>query len=190
MAKKILIVLGILLFIVLGFAGIVALQPPEYEVIRRTVIEGPSETVYAQVSDFRKWQAWSPWEKLDPDMKRTFEGPESGEGAIYSWSGNDKVGEGRMTILESKPNKLVRIKLEFLKPMTATSTTDFVFSGMGNRTQLMWNMYGNKDFMTKAMCMFMSMDQMVGPDFEKGLAALKEVVEKAPPPPKEEKGKK
>ena len=129
------------------------------------------------MNDLHKWGAWSPWAKLDPAMKETHEGAPAGTGAIYSWAGNSEVGEGRMMITESRPNELVRIKLEFLKPFAATNTTEFTFKPEGNQTAVTWDMTGEKNYISKAMCMFVSMDKMVGGDFEKGLVALKSVSE-------------
>ena len=136
--------------------------------------------VFALVNDFRKWEAWSPWAKLDPSMKTTFEGPAEGLGSIYTWSGNGEVGEGRMTLTDSHPSDLVRIKLEFLKPITATNTTEFTFKPEGNQTAVTWNMTGTNNFMGKAFNLFMNMDKMVGGDFEKGLAQMKSTVESLP----------
>jgi hypothetical protein len=102
-----------------------------------------------------------------------------GTGAVYSWAGNSDVGEGRMTITESRPHELVRIKLEFIKPFSATNTTEFTFKPEGNQTAVRWSMAGENNFVSKAMCLFMNMDKMVGGDFEKGLAALKSVSEAA-----------
>jgi len=136
-------------------------------------------TVFAQVNDFHKWDAWSPWAKLDPNMKQNYEGAPAGTGAMYSWTGNDQVGQGRMTITDSKPSELVKIKLEFIKPWTATNATDFMFTPQGNQTSVKWTMDGDNTFMGKAFGLFMNMDKMVGGDFEKGLAQMKAVAEAA-----------
>ena len=135
--------------------------------------------MFAQVNDFHKWAAWSPWEKIDPNMKKTYEGSPAGNGAVYSWAGNKDVGEGRMTITDSKPGELVRIKLEFMKPWAATNATDFTFTPQGNQTGVKWTMSGDKNFMAKAFTLFMDMDKMIGNDFEKGLAQMKSVSEAA-----------
>jgi hypothetical protein len=137
--------------------------------------------VYEQVNDFHKWESWSPWEHLDPTMKRSFAGAENGTGAEYSWVGNGKVGEGRMTIVESDPGSKVDIKLEFLKPFSSTNQALFAFSPEGEGTKVTWSMNGPMNFMSKVMCVFQDMDKMIGPDFEKGLASLKTVAEAAPP---------
>jgi hypothetical protein len=129
------------------------------------------------VNDFRKWDAWSPWAKLDPDCKYTYAGPSEGTGSIVTWSGNDEVGEGRMTILDSRPGELIKIKLEFIRPYEAEATTLITFKGEGDQTRVTWAMEGQNTFFCKALCLFMDMDKMVGDDFEKGLASLKSVVE-------------
>jgi hypothetical protein len=129
------------------------------------------------VNDFHAWRAWSPYEALDPQLKRSYDGPASGVGARYGWSGNAKAGEGRMTIIASEPPARVGIKLEFLKPFAATNTADFTFVPAGNQTTVTWAMFGENNFMAKAIGLVMSMDQMVGGQFEKGLADLKSIVE-------------
>ena len=177
MLKKILIGLAA---IVAAFAIIVALQPSDFRVTRSATIAAPTPAVFAQVNDFHKWDAWSPWAKLDPAMKKTYDGAPAGTGAIYSWSGNDKVGEGRMTLTESRPSDLIRIKLEFMKPFAATNTTEFSFKPDSNQTVVTWSMFGENNFMAKAFGLLMNMDKMVGGDFEKGLAQLKSVMEAAP----------
>jgi len=159
------------------FAIVVALQPPDFAVTRSAAMAATPAAVFGQVNDFHRWEAWSPWAKIDPAMKKTIEGPSSGTGAVYTWAGNDQVGEGRMTITESRPGELVRIKLEFLKPFPATNQTDFTFKGDGARTSVTWTMTGRKNFIQKAFCLFMDMDKMVGGDFEKGLAQMKSAVE-------------
>ena len=174
MLKK--IFLG-LVGLILIFCIIVAFQPAAYRIVRTNKIAAPPAAVFAQVNDFHNWDAWSPWAKLDPNMKVAYEGPAAGTGAIYKWVGNDKVGEGRMTILENKPGELVRIKLDFLKPFADTSTTEFTFKPDGDQTAVSWSMAGDRNFMAKAVCMFMNMDKMVGGDFEMGLAQLKSTTE-------------
>jgi hypothetical protein len=170
------IVLG--LAAVIGiFAVVVALQPAQFRITRSRTIAAPPSAPFALVNDFHKWPSWSPWEKIDPALKRTYEGPPAGVGSVYSWAGNKQVGEGRMTITESHPSELIRIKLEFLRPFKATNTAEFVFKPQGDQTLVTWNMLGDKNFMFKAIHMFMNMDKMVGNDFEKGLEAMKSVVE-------------
>lgn len=176
MVRKILIILAGL---IVGLLILISMQPAEYTVTRSATIAAPPDQVFALVNDFHKWDAWSPWAKLDPAMKTTYEGAAAGTGAIYSWAGNDKVGEGRMTITESQPSDRLAIKLEFLKPFASTSQTDFTFKGDGGGTNVTWTMNGQNNFMSKAFGLFMGgMDKMVGPDFEKGLAQMKAEAEK------------
>ena len=174
MIKKIFIALAA---IVALFIIIVVLQPADFRVTRSTTIAAPAQIVFAQVYDFHKWEAWSPWAKLDPSMKTTHSGAPAGVGAVYAWSGNDKVGEGRMTLSETRPNELIVINLEFIKPFAANNTTEFVFKPEADKTQVTWNMSGKHNFISKAFSLFMNMDKMVGGDFEKGLAQLKSVAE-------------
>jgi uncharacterized protein YndB with AHSA1/START domain len=161
------------------FVIVVALQPAAFRITRSATIAAPPAEVFAQVNDFHNWDAWSPWAKLDPACKYTFEGPPSGTGAVFTWSGNDQVGEGRMTITESRPNELIRIQLDFIRPFKSTCTTEFEFKPEGEQTAVTWTMSGEKDFLSKGFCLFMDMDKTVGGDFEKGLAQMKAVTEAA-----------
>jgi len=174
MFKKVLIVLVV---IIAALAVIIAMQPADFRVSRSMTIAAPAATVFEQVNDFHKWDGWSPWAKLDPNMKQSHDGAPAVVGASYSWSGNDQVGEGRMTLTESRPSEMIRIKLEFLKPFTATNTAEFSFKPDGNQTTVTWSMFGTNNFMAKAFGLFMNMDKLVGSDFEKGLAQLKAVAE-------------
>jgi len=160
-------------------AIVVAVQPADYLVQRSATINAPAPVVFAQVNDFHNWEAWSPWAKLDPTAKNSFEGPPAGAGAIFRWSGNDKVGEGLMTILESQPGERVKIKLEFIRPFADTANTDFTFKPQADGTAVTWSMSGHRNFMAKAVCLFMNMDKMVGGDSEKGLAQMKTAAEAA-----------
>ena len=174
MFKKILLGLVVVLGI---FAIVVAFQPAAFQVVRTAKISAPPQTVFGEVNDLHQWDAWSPWAKLDPAMKVTHAGAPAGKGASYHWVGNKEVGEGRMTITESRSPELVRINLEFIKPFASTSLTEFTFKPEGNQTSVTWTMSGEKNYVSKAVCMFMDMDKMVGGDFEKGLAALKAIAE-------------
>jgi hypothetical protein len=174
MWKKVLIAVVVIIVI---FLIVVALQPGEYRVTRTASIAAPPAAVFPQVNDFHNWEAWSPWAKLDPAMKQIYEGQPAGTGASYAWVGNSKVGEGRMTITESRPNDVVRIKLDFIKPFPSTADTEFTFKPEGDQSRVTWTMSGRKNFMTKAFGLFVSMDKMIGRDFEKGLAQMKAVVE-------------
>ncbi|MBM4342503.1 MAG: SRPBCC family protein [Deltaproteobacteria bacterium] len=176
MWKKIAIVFAV---VVVGFLGYAAMQPEDFAVQRSTDIKAPADRVAALIADFHAWEKWSPWEKMDPAMKRTFSGPSSGVGAVYEWSGNSEVGKGRMTVTAVDPAKSLHIKLEFIEPWTATNTTVFTFAQAGDVTKITWTMRGkNEGLMAKAMCVVMDMDKMVGGDFEKGLASLKSLAEK------------
>jgi len=176
--KKILIALAV---IVVVFVVVVAMQPSDFRIARTVTISAPAPTVFAQVNDPHRWEAWSPWEKLDPAMKRAYQGAPAGAGAIYAWAGNNQVGEGRMTLTESRPSDLIRIKLEFLKPFRATNTAEFTFKPESDQTVVTWSMAGKNDFMAKAFGLFMNMDKMIGGEFGKGLARMKSVVEAGGP---------
>lgn len=177
--------MGLFKKILLGFLAVIAVflivvacQPSHFRVTRTATMTAPASAVFAQVNDLHKWEAWNPWGKIDPVMKQTYSGPAEGVGAGYAWAGNNDAGEGRMTILESRPNELVRIKLEFFKPMEGQNDVRFTFKGEGAQTSLTWDMEGDKNFISKAFCMFMDMDKMIGGQFDKGLAAIKTIVEK------------
>src|SRR3989449_10620061 len=176
MITNILIILAVLL---IAFVVVVALQPATFRVQRSTSISAPAPAVFSQVNDFHNWQAWSPWAKLDPAAKNSFEGAPAGQGAMFAWAGNSKVGEGRMTITESRPSELVRIKLEFVKPFAATNTAEFTFKPEVDRTAVTWSMFGHNNFVGKAVCLVMNMDKTVGGEFDKGLASMKSVAEAA-----------
>ncbi len=174
MLTNILIGIAVVVVLLLIF---VATRPTEYQVTRTGKMTAPAAKVFEQVNDFHKWDAWSPWEKIDPALQRTFAGPSQGVGAIYRWVGNKNVGAGGMTIIESRPSDLIRIKLEFLKPFAAVCDTVFTFKPEGNQTVMSWTMKGRNNFMAKGMCLFMNMDKMIGGQFEKGLANMKSIVE-------------
>ncbi|HZV33238.1 MAG TPA: SRPBCC family protein [Verrucomicrobiae bacterium] len=176
MMIKILIAVAI---VVAVFFVIVSLQPSEGRITRERVMPVPGKAVFEQVNDFHKWQTWSPWAKRDPAAKNRFEGAASGKGAIFAWEGNKEVGAGRMTILESRPAELVRIKLEFFKPFASVSDAEFAFKPEGNQTKVTWTMTGKRPFMAKMFCMFVDMDKMVGGDFEKGLAGMESEAQKS-----------
>jgi uncharacterized protein YndB with AHSA1/START domain len=178
MRKKILIgVPVVLLLLVAVFASVVAMQPNDFKVTRSAQIAAPPEKVFEQVNDFHNWDAWSPWAKLDPDAKNSFDGPTEGKGASFAWSGNNQIGEGHMTILDSRPNELVSIDLVFDRPKQDPALTEFTLQPEGDQTNVTWTMSGKHTFMSKAICMFMNMDKMVGGSFEEGLAKMKEIVE-------------
>lgn len=165
-------------FIVLIFIVVIAGQPDEFHVTRTATIPSSPEKVFAQVNDLRAWEQWSPWAKLDPNAKSIYEGPATGEGAAMKWSGNKKVGEGRMTIVESRANEFIRFKLEFLRPFKATNTAEFTFAPQAGQTIVNWSMSGQNNFGSKIFGLIMNCERMVGRDFEKGLASMRAVVER------------
>lgn len=176
MLKKILIVI---VLAVVGLLGYAATRPDSYRVERSTTIAAPPAVVFSHLEDFRLWTAWSPWEKLDPQMKRTYEGPEKGVGAAYAWEGNKDVGKGKMTITEAQPPASVSYKLEFIEPFASQAQTTFRLAPQGNATSVTWEMAGNSNYMMKLFGIFMNMDKAIGGDFERGLTNLKLVAEDA-----------
>ena len=170
-------IIGIIVLAVAGILVYAAMQPDEFRITRSATVKAPAERVYPHIAGLRAWGAWSPWERKDPGMKRTFSGPESGVGAAYAWEGNKDVGSGRMEITEAAAPGKVVIRLEFLKPFAATHMAEFTLEPQGDSTTINWAMYGKHPFLGKVMCVFMNMDKMVGKDFEAGLASLQGVVE-------------
>ncbi len=177
MLKKILIALAA---IVLIFVVVVALQPSEFQMERSTTIAAPQADVFAQVNDFHKWDAWSPWAKLDPAAKIGFEGPPEGEGTVMTWSGNSEVGEGKMTLTESRPNELVKARVDMVKPFEGSSTSEFTFKPEGDQTSVIWSVAAHHNFLQKALCLVMGGKSMMSGLMDKGLAQMKSVVESRP----------
>ena len=173
MLIKILVVLAV---IIVGFVVIVAMRPSEFRITRSALIGAPPDMVFPQVNDLHNWEAWSPWAKLDPAAKSTYQGPAAGVGAVFGWSGNNNIGEGRMTIIASEPHELVRFKLEFVRPFKGTNIAEFTFQPQAGQTRVTWTMSGRYSFIPKAMGLFMNCDKMVGGQFEKGLEQLNGVV--------------
>jgi Polyketide cyclase / dehydrase and lipid transport len=170
-------ILSGLVILVAVFLVVVAMRPAAFRIERSLVASAPPEQIFAHVEDFRRWAAWSPWEKMDPHMQKTFSGATSGPGASYAWLGNRKVGEGRMTIERATRPSEIRIELEFIKPWQATNLTTFSFEPTEAGTKVTWAMDGRNKFAAKAAGLFMDIDKLVGADFERGLAALKSLVE-------------
>jgi hypothetical protein len=170
-------IVGVLAAAIVVLVVVIATRPSEFEVKRSVSIKAPAEVVYGLINDFHAWGHWSPWEKLDPGLKRTFEGPLAGTGAKYSWVGNDQVGSGEMTITESIPPSEVNIALHFIAPFEAENTTEFTIQPGADAVFVTWTMRGEADFAGKAMGLFMDMDSLVGKDFEQGLANMKQVAE-------------
>ncbi len=158
-------------------AIVVARRPDEFCVARSIFIAAAPEAAFGQVNDLNRWQEMSPYTKLDPAAEYIFSGPRSGTGATLAWAGNNKIGQGRMTIIASRPHEFVRMSLEFFKPFKASNTVEFVFESVEEQTKVTWSMFGRSGFMCKAMALFMDMDKMCGSQFEEGLANLKAIAE-------------
>jgi Polyketide cyclase / dehydrase and lipid transport len=164
--------------LIIAFLVIASMRPSSFSLQRNLNFNAPPEKIFPHLNDFKNWGAWSPWEKMDPDLKRNFSGSASGKGAHYSWVGNKKVGEGNMEITRSIPSSNIELNLNFLKPFKASNVTEFKITPNGNMTNVNWEMRGPLNLMMKVMHMFMNMDAMVGKDFEAGLANLKSIVER------------
>jgi hypothetical protein len=171
---KILLALAVLIVV---FCVFVATRPSAFHVERSARMAAAPAAVFGQVNDFHRWDGWSPWAKMDPAMKTTYSGAAAGEGASYAWVGNSQVGEGRMTITESRPSDHIVVRLEFVKPMAATNTATFTFKPDAGGTDVTWAMDGNNGFMGKAFSVVMNMDKMLGAYFEQGLAQMKVAAE-------------
>ena len=175
---KALAIIGIVAVVVIAAVLVLAATKPDsFRVERRASIKGRPEKIFGLINDFHNWRSWSPWEKMDPAMQRTYSGPESGKGSVYEWEGNNKVGKGRMEIIDAPPPSKVAIKLDFLKPFEAHNTAEFTLVPKGDATDVTWAMHGPSPFIAKVMSVFMSMDRLVGKDFEAGLANLKAAAE-------------
>ena len=175
MLIKIFIIIAVLVALVLIIA---AFRPADFSCSRSIVISAPPSVVFPEVDNYRKWVVWSPFEK-DPAMKRTFSGVLAGICSVYEWSGNREVGEGRATIVESRPGELVRMKLEFVRPFAGTNMAEFTFKPMGAQTAVTWSFTGHNNFLCRAIGLFMNMEKMVGSQFEAGLTNLKALAEKS-----------
>jgi uncharacterized protein YndB with AHSA1/START domain len=179
MIKTIVAVVGVL--VVISIAGVLALaatKPDAFRVERTASINAPPEKIFALINDLHGWGAWSPYEKKDPAMKRTFSGAASGKGAIYQWDGNKNVGKGRMEITETSPPSRILIKLDFISPFEGHNTAEFTMAPKGDATNVTWAMDGPAPFISKVMQVFLNFDSMIGKDFEEGLANLKTLAEK------------
>jgi polyketide cyclase/dehydrase/lipid transport protein len=162
--------------LILVFVVLVATRPADFRVSRSATISAAPAAVFDEVNDLHKWQSWSPWAKLDPEAKVTYDGPESGQGASFHWAGNSQVGEGTMTLVESQPNESVRFKIEFMKPFAGTNDAVFTFKPAGDQTEVTWTMTGKNGFLGKAFSLFVDCDKMVGRQFEEGFTNLKGVL--------------
>ncbi len=175
MFKIIALVVVVLIVALLVFA---ATKPDIFRVQRSASINAPPEKIFALINDFHSWGAWSPYEKLDPTMKRTYSGAAHGKGSVYEWEGSGKVGVGRMEISETSPPSKVTLALDFVKPFKAHNIVDFTLEPIGDSTNVTWAMHGRTPYMAKMMHIFFDMDSMIGKDFEAGLANLKAIAEK------------
>lgn len=175
MLKK--IALGLVALIAL-LVIVIAMRPSRLHIERSAVFAAPPDALFAQVNSLRAFTVWSPWDRIDPAMKKTHEGPEAGVGAIYRWSGNDQAGEGAMTITESKPGDSVTYKLEFLRPMADIATARFTLKPQDGGTALTWSFDGEQSFVEKAFGLLIDLDQMLGAQFEEGFNNLRPIVEK------------
>jgi Polyketide cyclase / dehydrase and lipid transport len=169
--------LVILVLVVAAFVLYVATRPNSFRIQRSTQINAPAERIYPLIASFHEWGKWSPYEKMDPAMKRAFGGVASGTGATYAWDGNSRAGSGSMQILDATPSSRVLIKLDFSKPFVAHNTAEFTISSSAGGSTVTWAMYGPALLASKVMGLFMSMDNMVGAQFEEGLTNLKRVSE-------------
>lgn len=175
MFKKIALAVVVLVAAVLLFA---ATRPDSFRVQRSTSIKAPAEKIFPLIADFHAWGAWSPWEKLDPTMKRTHSGAPSGKGAVYAWDGNNEVGAGRMEIAEVSTPSRLSIKLDFSRPMEGHNTAEFTLVPKGDASEVTWAMFGPNPYLSKLIGLFLDMDKMIGKDFETGLTNLKALAEK------------
>lgn len=175
MIRTIAAIVLILLVVVILYA---TTRPDSFRIQRSIRINAAPDKVFPLVNDFHQWEAWSPWEKVDPALQRGYSGPASGQGAIYTWSGNKEVGSGRMEIVESTPPAKVLIKLDFITPFEAHNMTEFTLEPRDGGTQITQAMYGPSPFMSKLMGLVFNMEKMVGGKFEEGLANLKALAEK------------
>src|SRR3977135_580199 len=170
---------AVILAIAIAIVLILALTKPDtFRVQRATSIKAPSDKIFPLINDFHQWVTWSPYEKKDPELKRTYSGAESGKGAVYAWDGNNNVGSGRMEILETSAPPKIRIKRDFFKPFEGHNTAEFTMLPQGDATSVTWLMQGPARFMTRVMQVFINLDNMIGKDFEVGLANLKKLTEK------------
>ena len=177
MIKAIAAIAAVIAVPIAGVLASTATMPDSLRVERTASIEAPPEKISALISDFRHWGSWSPYETKDPDMKRTLSGAASGKGAVYAWDGDGNVGAGRMEIADASPSK-VTIKLDFEKPFKANNIAEFTMQPNGNATAVTWAMHGPFPYISKVICVFLDMADMVGRDFEAGLANLKAAAEK------------
>jgi len=172
----VLVVIGAVVALFLVY---VATRPSDFKVSRSATIAAPASLVFPQVNDLHKWEAWSPWAKMDPNAKTTYDGPPAGVGAAFAWSGNNKIGQGRMTITDSRPNEMVQFRLDFEKPMKGTNVATFAFQPAGDSATVTWTMTGQYNFMGKLFNVIINCDKMCASQFDKGLADMKTIAEQS-----------
>jgi len=178
MFEVLVIIAGILAIAIAAVLILAATKPGTLRVQRSTSIKAPAEMIFPLINDFQQWRSWSPYENKDPAMKRTYSGAERGKGAVYAWEGDKNVGSGRMEILEAAASQKIVIKLDFFTPFEGHNTAEFTMLPQGDGTHVTWVMHGPARFMTKLIQVFMNLDNMIGKDFEAGLANLKRIAEK------------
>jgi hypothetical protein len=169
------VIIGIVVLLVVAFIAFIATRANTFRIQRQRQINAAPDVVFGLINDFHNWTRWSAWETVDPNLQRSYSGAAAGPGAVYDWSGNSKAGVGRMTLLESTPGRQVKIKLEFIKPFTATHQVTFELVPVDGGTQVSWIIAGEKDFRDKMMHALMDMDKLIGKDFEQGLANMDQV---------------
>ncbi len=178
MRKTLKIIALVVAVLIAGVLAYAATKPDTFRVQRTVTIQAPPEKIFPLINELPRWKEWSPYEKKDPAMKRTFSGPAGGKGASYAWEGNNEVGQGRMEIAETTPPSKVIIDLHFLKPFEGRNTAEFTLDRKGEATNVTWSMYGPAPYLTKLISTFCNMDSMIGDDFAAGLASLKALAEK------------
>jgi uncharacterized protein YndB with AHSA1/START domain len=169
---------GVLAVAIAGLLIVASTQPDSFRLERRATIKAPPDKLYAQVEDFRRWTGWSPWENKDPNLKRNYAGASAGKGAVYEWSGDSSVGRGRMEIVDAVPASKLAIRLNFLSPFEAHNMAEFTFTPTAEGTSVTWAMFGPQPFVSKVMTTLWSLDRMVGPEFDTGLANLRKLAER------------
>ncbi len=169
---------AIVIVTIAGLLLFAATKPDSFRIERSANINASPEKIFALITDFHTWTQWSPWENIDPNLKRSYAGPASGNGAVYAWTGNNDIGAGRMEILNTTSPSNVVIQLDFFKPFKAHNTAEFNLKRNGSMTEVTWAMYGPSPYLSKIMSLFFSMDKMIGGNFETGLANLKTIAER------------
>ncbi len=168
----------IAVILIVAMVAYAATRPDTFRIQRSISINASPDNIFPHINNFHQWEAWSPWEKIDPNIQRSYSGTDSGVGAIYEWQGNKEIGKGRMEILQSTPPVNVVIKLHFIQPFEAQHTVEFILESQGDSTMVTQAMYGSNSFLSKLMSLFFTMDKMVGEKYEEGLATLKALAEK------------